>query len=62
MSSRKITVLQVQEPTRSISFLPRIPEEELPHYRNSLQPGFREEVDCDEDTVLFLHTNFSPLS
>ncbi|TGL73791.1 phosphoribosyl-AMP cyclohydrolase [Leptospira yasudae] len=62
MSSRKITILQVQEPTRSISSLTRIAEEELPHYRNSLPQGYREEVDCDEDTVLFLHTNFSPLS
>ncbi|EMY76968.1 phosphoribosyl-AMP cyclohydrolase [Leptospira weilii serovar Ranarum str. ICFT] len=61
MSSRKITILEVQEPTRSISSLTRISEEELPRYRNGLPPGFREEVDCDEDTVLFLHPDFSPL-
>ncbi|MDI7197982.1 phosphoribosyl-AMP cyclohydrolase [Leptospira santarosai] len=62
MSSRKITILKVQEPTRSIASLSRISEEELPRYRNALPKGFREEVDCDEDTVLFLHPDFSPLN
>ncbi|EMS84695.1 phosphoribosyl-AMP cyclohydrolase [Leptospira noguchii] len=61
MSSRKITILKIQEPTKSISSLVRIMEEELPQYRKTLPKGFREEVDCDEDTVLFLHTDFVPL-
>ncbi|EMJ66734.1 MULTISPECIES: phosphoribosyl-AMP cyclohydrolase [Leptospira] len=62
MSSRKITILEVQEPTRLIASLSRILEEELPRYRNGLPKGFREEVDCDEDTVLFVHPDFPPLN
>ncbi|MGJ4754042.1 phosphoribosyl-AMP cyclohydrolase [Leptospira kmetyi] len=62
MSSRKITILQIQEPSRSISSLTRIPEEELSGYRNRLPQGSKEEVDCDEDTVLFVHPGFKPLN
>ncbi|MBE8362771.1 phosphoribosyl-AMP cyclohydrolase [Leptospira borgpetersenii] len=62
MSSRKITILKVQESTRSIASLSQISEEELPRYRNGLPKGFREEVDCDKDTILFLHPDFPPLN
>lgn len=61
MSYREITILKIQEPTRSIASLTRIMEEELSQYRKTLPKGFREEVDCDEDTVLFLHVDFLPL-
>ncbi|PJZ53814.1 phosphoribosyl-AMP cyclohydrolase [Leptospira adleri] len=61
MSSRKVTVLQVQVPKRTISSLIRFTEEDLEDYRKTLPSGTREEVDCDEDTILFLHSSFEPL-
>lgn len=61
MSFREITILKIQEPTKSIASLIRMMEEELPQYRKTLPKGFREEVDCDEDTILFLHADFLPL-
>ncbi|XDD50709.1 phosphoribosyl-AMP cyclohydrolase [Leptospira sp. WS92.C1] len=61
MSSRKITVIRAQSPGREISSLTRILEEDLPELRKHLPEGVHEEVDCDEDTVLFLHSSFFPL-
>ncbi|TGK13215.1 phosphoribosyl-AMP cyclohydrolase [Leptospira stimsonii] len=61
MSSRKITILKVKSPERTISSLARFSEEELDPYRKTLPSGTREEVDCDEDTILFLHSSFDPL-
>ncbi|TGK33765.1 phosphoribosyl-AMP cyclohydrolase [Leptospira gomenensis] len=61
MNVRKLTILQLRDSDRAISSLTRIFETELTRYRIALPRGFREEVDCDEDTILFLHTTFAPL-
>ncbi|MDV6237776.1 phosphoribosyl-AMP cyclohydrolase [Leptospira ellisii] len=61
MNVRKLTILQIRSSDRAISSLARVFETDLPRYRTALPIGFTEEVDCDEDTILFLHSAFAPL-
>ncbi|TGK21265.1 phosphoribosyl-AMP cyclohydrolase [Leptospira fluminis] len=54
-----LTVVYATSQPGSISDLKRMPETELEAARKNLPPGTEELVDCDEDTILFLHPTFS---
>ncbi|TGK12051.1 phosphoribosyl-AMP cyclohydrolase [Leptospira fletcheri] len=53
-----LTVVYATSQPGSISDLERMSETELATVRKNLPSGTRELVDCDEDTVLFLHPSF----
>ncbi|EQA45697.1 phosphoribosyl-AMP cyclohydrolase [Leptospira broomii serovar Hurstbridge str. 5399] len=57
-----VTVIYATAQPGVLSGLERITEEDLNELRSKLPKGTRELVDCDEDTLLFLHPTFSELT